>query len=1264
MKMKKVFKKRILLPLTLAGVLICVGGALAVNNISSTAAEPVEGKGTINVYLIGGQSNAVGYGKDDLTTTLASTDARYTDGFENVLYYGEQERKSGDATNRSFVPVRIGLGNHSNTAGAEVGIASSIADNGEMNAIIKCAWGATYLYPDTSESISKTQGTWTSPSYIEENSVATEGTLIGNMYNRFVDTVTTGIEELEAQGYTPVIKGMWWMQGEAESNNNEQASEYTELLTMLINDVREDVGAITGYDCSEMPFVAGSIYRNPTATVYSDIDTVNNAQLAVASSLKNVSVVDISTCPVMRQHDSWHFDAATQNWIGQQFVAKLNATTGGNLDFEERIASFDEAKIRVDAPTGIRFAAKIADYNEANGYTYGMLIVPTDYLTDNNITGDYVNAFAEKNIDVLNFTCYINHGDFDNDGFLDDYIQASLVDLKYQNLNRLFTGIAYIKDASGNYLYTSASASYSVGYTASNQMLQTEKTSADFEVLDYYVNGSINQKNGVAEDSGYDSADFAMELLGTMTLEVNITKKLSVTLEPAMDYNISYVSTDETVATVDENGNVTGVGVGETTITVQCASLIETVTVTVQPAPVVDGSIDKSFYGANYMNYVANGQSVKAGIADVDMYWYEGEASLYLAFDVVGTVALNGYTDSNSKSRPAGGLTFLVKNTSTGEGNFYRHYANGDVRANTLANCVTNGNAYTNWSVSTTQDKVDDVAITYVQNEYTSNIVDSYIVEVRLDYADFGVTSAEELSIALGWLDLLGEDIVYTKAGEYKRLNSDLKYVTDGVDVWWTFGEIKENKTTRTIRLDGYIDSVYDNKFKYTHTNPNVSADRSYTTLYWYEDTTSLYLAFKVIPSQARTLKNSGSGSQGTAGIVFSVANTETGKGVWHRAFETNTSYKAVETVQSSTNFYSCSNGHTDYIRGNEGALVDSNRTSVVKTYIIEVRIDYADYGVTSAAGLSIQLGGMEHGNNTGWREWLHNANGGTDYTFPNTGDATAAGYVGDVAGDYYYTFAELKTAMEEQNASDVTNNIKYSVNHRGYSTVAPENTLAAYRLSAEMGFTVVECDVQFTSDGHAVLLHDGSIDRTSDGSGNITNLTLEEVRSYDFGSWKSSEYAGEKIPTFDEFMALCKELNLHPYIEIKSTISEAYAQNLIDIVNKYEMLDNVTWISFGSASLAEIVKLDNTARVGYVTSATITEEVLTTVNALKTGANEVFIDSHYDIADSEVELCKGAGIALEVWTVDSEILLEELNPYISGVTSNWIHAEKWFEQN
>ena len=227
------------------------------------------------------------------------------------------------------------------------------------------------------------------------------------------------------------------------------------------------------------------------------------------------------------------------------------------------------------------------------------------------------------------------------------------------------------------------------------------------------------------------------------------------------------------------------------------------------------------------------------------------------------------------------------------------------------------------------------------------------------------------------------------------------------------------------------------------------------------------------------------------------------------------------------------------------------------------------------------------------------------------------------------------------------------SVAHRGYSSVAPENTLAAYRLAKEKGFTTVECDVSFTSDGVAVLLHDSTIDRTSNGSGSIANMTFEQVRQYDFGSWKSSEYVGEKIPTFEEFLSLCKNLSLHPYIEIKDGATQSEVESLVTMVARYGMIDDVTWISFQSDALTYIKNKDNTARLGYIVS-TITSDTINTVKSLKTEHNEVFVDAkNASLTEQTINLCIAELIPLEVWTVNDVNTILNLDPYISGVTSD-----------
>ena len=264
----------------------------------------------IYVYLIGGQSNAVGIGRDNESKVLNS-DPRFVSGFDNVLYFTDQEHTSkGSLISTQFEPVKFGLGIENDSCGAELGIASMLGDNGEMNAIIKCAWGGANIYPYTEAPVSMEQGTWTPPSYIEKHNLDANNPIIGGLYRRFEETVTKGLDLLIQEGYTPVIKGMWWMQGESEMGDPTMSGAYYELLSLLIGDVRSFLSETTGYDCSQMPFVCGLPKYNTNLGAKPQYqDAVRNAISSVSNDLVNVSCVD---CMPLNQIDIWHFDASGQ----------------------------------------------------------------------------------------------------------------------------------------------------------------------------------------------------------------------------------------------------------------------------------------------------------------------------------------------------------------------------------------------------------------------------------------------------------------------------------------------------------------------------------------------------------------------------------------------------------------------------------------------------------------------------------------------------------------------------------------------------------------------------------------------------------------------------------------------------------------------------------------------------------------------------------------------------------------------------------------
>ena len=107
-------------------------------------------------------------------------------------------------------------------------------------------------------------------------------------------------------------------------------------------------------------------------------------------------------------------------------------------------------------------------------------------------------------------------------------------------------------------------------------------------------------------------------------------------------------------------------------------------------------------------------------------------------------------------------------------------------------------------------------------------------------------------------------------------------------------------------------------------------------------------------------------------------------------------------------------------------------------------------------------------------------------------------------------------------------------IGHRGAMGHAPENTIASVRRAAALGAAWVEIDVRLTVDKHLVLMHDETLDRTTDGKGVVEEATLAEIAALDAGAWYAPEFAGEPVPTLEKFIDACREFGLRPNVEIK----------------------------------------------------------------------------------------------------------------------------------
>lgn len=147
---------------------------------------------------------------------------------------------------------------------------------------------------------------------------------------------------------------------------------------------------------------------------------------------------------------------------------------------------------------------------------------------------------------------------------------------------------------------------------------------------------------------------------------------------------------------------------------------------------------------------------------------------------------------------------------------------------------------------------------------------------------------------------------------------------------------------------------------------------------------------------------------------------------------------------------------------------------------------------------------------------------------------------------------------------------------HRGSSGTHPENTRAAFHEAASLPIYGVEFDVHLTKDGELVVIHDETINRTSDGKGFVKDMTLEDLRGFDFGSWFSEEFSGEPIPTLQEVLEVFSETSHHLNIELKSDIFpyEGMARKVVGMVQKMNLDSRVIISSFDHEAVRAVKKI------------------------------------------------------------------------------------------
>ena len=282
----------------------------------------------------------------------------------------------------------------------------------------------------------------------------------------------------------------------------------------------------------------------------------------------------------------------------------------------------------------------------------------------------------------------------------------------------------------------------------------------------------------------------------------------------------------------------------------------------------------------------------------------------------------------------------------------------------------------------------------------------------------------------------------------------------------------------------------------------------------------------------------------------------------------------------------------------------------------------------------------------------------------------------------------EFKPTLQTDAKKDHTNDDKVmrGIAHQGFHKLERANSLAAFRAAAKEGWRYVETDTYMTTDGKFIVSHDpylptgwtnGTV-TTTQGSYKYEEHTLAEILAFHGPN-------NEKTDTLEEFCKTCKECGLHPYIELKqgkmadtNTLDtnpryngKGYGVKVLDIVNRYGLRGNATFIASVPFTLLRMAREDQSYRYGIVyfgqlkNSDTAWTTVLSKIDEYNNDAVAskayLFLDANINnlkVADADaVDKLVQKNCALEVWTATTKDDLDNLDPYVTGVTSDNIHA-------
>lgn len=224
---------------------------------------------------------------------------------------------------------------------------------------------------------------------------------------------------------------------------------------------------------------------------------------------------------------------------------------------------------------------------------------------------------------------------------------------------------------------------------------------------------------------------------------------------------------------------------------------------------------------------------------------------------------------------------------------------------------------------------------------------------------------------------------------------------------------------------------------------------------------------------------------------------------------------------------------------------------------------------------------------------------------------------------------------------------------HRGASHDAPENTIAAFRLGLEQGADGIELDVRLTADGQLAIMHDETLDRTTDGAGPFSAHTLWELQQFDAGSWKDARFAGETIPTLDAVFEAFPGALVNVELKTRAVQAEGLEEAVVACIQRHNAKDRVLVSSFNPLALARTRALEPALPLGMVFGPDLSLPLRRAW--LRHLARPAALHPHHTmVTPRHMDWVRSHGLRVNAWTVDDPAEMRRLITLgVDGIFTN-----------